>query len=104
MEKHGQHKLGQGGYHNLSARIGNDFQEEATDEDLKLDFKYGFQHVLEHRKILEQTPVSPLIHLEGETYKSNEGSGTEPVPRDGACTFSCSVERGTHGRANEHSS
>ena len=37
------------------------FQEEATDEDQKLDFKFGFQHVLEHRKSLGKTQFPHLF-------------------------------------------
>ena len=40
---------------------GNAFQEESTDEYLKLDFKFGFQHVLEHQKSLGKTQFPHLF-------------------------------------------
>ena len=43
---------------------GNAFQEATTEEDLRLSFKYGFQHVMEHRKSLGSNPISPLMQTE----------------------------------------
>ena len=50
---------------------GSDFQEEATDEDMKLGFKFGFQHVLEHQKSLGKNPASPFIHSEVNKIKKD---------------------------------
>jgi hypothetical protein len=49
MEKHGQHKLM--------------FDTVATEEDLKLGYKHGFKSVIEYRKILGQTPISPAMQV-----------------------------------------
>lgn len=62
---------------------GNAFQEEATEEDLRLRFKYDFQHVLECRKSLGQTTISPLMHTKGQSNKNSEDNGIEQVPHDG---------------------
>jgi len=42
---------------------GNTFQDAATEEDLKLGFKYGFKSVIEYRKILGKTPISPMTQM-----------------------------------------
>jgi hypothetical protein len=39
-------------------------QIPATKEDLKLGFKFGFQSVVEYRKILGQTPISPIMQMQ----------------------------------------
>ena len=43
---------------------GNMFQDAATEEDLKLGFKYGFKSVIEYRKSLGQTPISPMMQMQ----------------------------------------
>ena len=43
---------------------GNTFQNVATEEDLKLGFKYGFKSVIEYRKSLGQTPISPIMQMQ----------------------------------------
>ena len=42
---------------------GNTFQDAATEEDLKLGFKYGFKSVIEYQKILGQTPISLMTYM-----------------------------------------
>ena len=39
---------------------GNTFQDATNEEDLNLGFKYGFKSIIEYRKILGQTPISPM--------------------------------------------
>ena len=43
---------------------GNTFQDVATEEDLKIGFKYGFKSVIEYRKNLAQTPISPMTQMQ----------------------------------------
>ena len=43
---------------------GNTFQYAATEEDLKLGFKYGFKSVIEYRKRLGQTPIFPMTQMQ----------------------------------------
>jgi len=43
---------------------GNTFQDAAIEEDLKLGFKYGFKSVIEYRKSLGQTPISPMTQMQ----------------------------------------
>ena len=43
---------------------GNTFQDAATEEDLKLGFKYGFKSVIEYQKSLGQTPISPMTQMQ----------------------------------------
>ena len=43
---------------------GNTFQDAATEEDLKLGFKYGFKSVIKYRKSLGQTPISPITQMQ----------------------------------------
>ena len=43
---------------------GNMFQDAATEEDLNLGFKYGFKSIIEYRKILGQTPISPMTQMQ----------------------------------------
>ena len=42
---------------------GNTFQDDATEKDLKLGFKYGFKSVIEYRKNLGQTLISPMMQM-----------------------------------------
>ena len=42
---------------------GNTFQVAATEEDLNLGFKYGFKSVIEYRKSLGKTPISPMTQM-----------------------------------------
>jgi hypothetical protein len=39
------------------------FDTAATEEDLKLGYKHGFKSVIEYRKILGQTPISPATQV-----------------------------------------
>jgi hypothetical protein len=39
------------------------FDIAATEEDLKLGYKHGFKSVIEYRKILGQTPISPTMQV-----------------------------------------
>jgi hypothetical protein len=39
------------------------FDTIATEEDLKLGYKHGFKSVIEYRKILVQTPISPTMQV-----------------------------------------
>ena len=39
---------------------GNAFQDVATKEELNFSFKYGFKSVIEYRKFMGQTPISPM--------------------------------------------
>jgi len=43
---------------------GSTFADAATEEDLKIGFKYGFESVVEHRKSLGQTPISPIMGMQ----------------------------------------
>ena len=43
---------------------GNTFQNVATEEYLNLGFKYGFKSVIEYRKSLGQTPISPMTQMQ----------------------------------------
>ena len=43
---------------------GNTFQDVSIEEDLKLGFKYGFKSVIEYRKSLGQTPMSPMTQMQ----------------------------------------
>ena len=43
---------------------GNTFQYAATEEDLKFGFKYGFKSVIEDRKSLGKTPISPMTQMQ----------------------------------------
>jgi len=78
VEKHGQHKLGQGGYGKLKARILNTFQTVATEEDRKLGFKYSFKTVIEYQRSLEQTPISSAMQM--QCNRSSESSGIQHRP------------------------
>ena len=42
---------------------GNTFQDASTEEDLNLGFKYGFKNVIEYRKSLGKTPISPMTQM-----------------------------------------
>ena len=42
---------------------GCDFKIATMEEDLKLGFKYGFKSVIEYRKSLGQTPISPMTQM-----------------------------------------
>jgi hypothetical protein len=44
------------------------FDIVATEEDLKLGYKHGFKSVIEYRKILWKTPISPATRV----YKMNK--------------------------------
>jgi len=39
------------------------FDTAAIKEDLKLGYKNGFKSVIEYRKILGQTPISPTMQV-----------------------------------------
>ena len=39
------------------------FDTASTEEDLKLGYKHGFKSVIEYRKILGQTPISPATQV-----------------------------------------
>jgi hypothetical protein len=39
------------------------FDTAATEEDLNLGYKHGFKSVIEYRKILGQTPISPATQV-----------------------------------------
>jgi hypothetical protein len=39
------------------------FDTISTKEDLKLGYKHGFKSVIEYRKILGQTPISPAMQV-----------------------------------------
>lgn len=80
VEKHRQHRLGQGGYRKLRARIGNRFQDVATEEDLNLSFKHGFKSVIEYQKSLGQTPISPMTQTQQQCNHNTESSSTLHVP------------------------
>jgi hypothetical protein len=43
---------------------GNTFADAATEEDLKIGFKYGFESVVEHQKILGQTPITTITQMQ----------------------------------------
>jgi hypothetical protein len=40
------------------------FQTSATEEDLKLGYKHGFKSVIEYRRSLGQTPISPATQMQ----------------------------------------
>jgi hypothetical protein len=40
------------------------FLDAATDEDLKIGFKGGFESVVEHRKSLGQTPINSMMQMQ----------------------------------------
>jgi hypothetical protein len=40
------------------------FQTAATEEDLKLGYKHGFKSVIEYRRSLGQTPISPATQMQ----------------------------------------
>ena len=42
----------------------NMFQDVATEEDIKLGFKFGFKSVIEYWKSLGQTPISPMMQMQ----------------------------------------
>ena len=43
------------------AMQGDDFRTRTTEEDLQLGYKYGYKSVVDHRKIMGQTPSSNLL-------------------------------------------
>ena len=43
---------------------GNAFQDVATEEELNFSFKYGFKSVIEYRKFMGQTPISPMTQMQ----------------------------------------
>jgi hypothetical protein len=49
------------------------FDTAATEEDLKLGYKHGFKSVIEYRKILGQTPISPATQV-NQMNKVNRSS------------------------------
>ena len=43
---------------------GNVYQDVSTEEELNFSFKYGFKSVIEYRKFMGKTPISPMTQMQ----------------------------------------
>ncbi|GLJ31571.1 hypothetical protein SUGI_0633570 [Cryptomeria japonica] len=96
QEKHGQHKLGSGGYMKLAARIGSEFNRAPMEDDKRIGYQKGYIAVAER-----------LQELSGQTRDSDasittdDNRGTEPV-HEGPDVHPSSGEHVVGGDQVEH--
>ncbi|GLJ53903.1 hypothetical protein SUGI_1151440 [Cryptomeria japonica] len=96
QEKHGQHKLGSGGYMKLTTQIGSEFNRAPTEDDKRIGYQQGYIAVAER-----------LLELSGQTQDSDasvtthDNRGTEPV-HEGPDVHPSSGEHVVGGDQVEH--